>query len=80
VVATGRTHSVRELCEVAFGYLNLEWQRYVVSDPKFIRPAEVDLLVGDAGKAHAKLGWEPRYTFEDLVRMMVDADLKALQP
>ena len=79
VVATGRTHSVRELCEVAFGYLNLEWQRYVVSDPKFIRPAEVDLLVGDAGKAHAKLGWEPRYTFEDLVRMMVDADLKALQ-
>lgn len=80
VVATGRTHSVRELCEVAFGYLNLDWQRYVVSDPKFIRPAEVDLLVGDAGKAHAKLGWEPRYTFEDLVRMMVDADLKALQP
>jgi len=79
VVATGRTHSVRELCEVAFGYLNLDWQRYVVSDPKFIRPAEVDLLVGDAGKAHAKLGWEPRYTFEDLIRMMVDADLKALQ-
>lgn len=79
VVATGRTYSVRELCEVAFGCLNLDWQRYVISDPKFIRPAEVDLLVGDAGKAHAKLGWEPSYTFEDLVRAMVDADLKALQ-
>jgi GDPmannose 4,6-dehydratase len=79
VVATGRTHSVRELCEVAFGYLNLDWQEYVVSDPKFIRPAEVDLLVGDASKAHATLGWEPGYTFEDLVKMMVDADMKALQ-
>jgi GDPmannose 4,6-dehydratase len=79
VVATGRTYSVRELCEVAFGYLKLDWQRYVISDPKFIRPAEVDLLVGDAGKAHARLGWEPSYTFEDLVHLMVDADLKALQ-
>jgi GDPmannose 4,6-dehydratase len=78
VVATGRTHSVRELCEVAFGCLDLDWQKYVVSDPRFIRPAEVDLLVGDAGKAHARLGWEPSYTFEDLVKLMVDADMKAL--
>jgi GDPmannose 4,6-dehydratase len=79
VVATGRTYSVRDLCEAAFGYLNLDWHNYVVTDPKFIRPAEVDLLVGDASKAHAKLNWEPSYTFEDLIHMMVDADLKALQ-
>jgi len=79
VIATGRTHSVRELCEVAFGYLGLDWQKYVVSDPQFMRPAEVDLLVGDASKAHAKLGWEPTYTFEQLIQMMVDADMQALQ-
>jgi len=79
VVATGRTHSVRDLCEAAFGHLNLDWRDYVASDPKFIRPAEVDLLVGDAGKAHAKLGWEPNYAFEDLIHLMVDADLKAVQ-
>ena len=79
VVATGHTHSVRELCEVAFGYLDLDWRKYVVSDPKFLRPAEVDLLVGDAGKAHANLGWEPTHTFENLIQTMVDADLKALQ-
>jgi GDPmannose 4,6-dehydratase len=79
VVATGRTHSVQELCEVAFGYLGLDWREYVISDPKFMRPAEVDLLVGDASKAHARLGWEPACTFEDLIKMMVDADMKALQ-
>ncbi|PWH20802.1 MAG: GDP-mannose 4,6-dehydratase [Ardenticatenia bacterium] len=79
VIATGRTHSVRELCEIAFGYLGLDWQKYVVSDPQFMRPAEVDLLVGDASKAHAKLGWEPTYTFEQLIKMMVDADMQALQ-
>lgn len=79
VIATGRTHSVRELCEVAFGYLDLDWQKYVISDPQFMRPAEVDLLVGDASKAHAKLGWEPTYTFEQLIKMMVDADMQALQ-
>jgi len=79
VIATGRTHSVRELCEIAFGYLDLDWQKYVVSDPQFMRPAEVDLLVGDASKAHAKLGWEPTYTFEQLIKMMVDADMQALQ-
>ncbi|MGQ9501871.1 MAG: GDP-mannose 4,6-dehydratase [Anaerolineae bacterium] len=79
VIATGRTHSVRDLCEIAFGYLGLDWQKYVVSDPQFMRPAEVDLLVGDASKAHAKLGWEPTYTFEQLIQMMVDADMQALQ-
>jgi GDPmannose 4,6-dehydratase len=79
VIATGRTHSVRELCEAAFGYLGLDWQQHVVSDPKYFRPAEVDLLVGDASKAHAKLGWEPSVDFEGLVRLMVDADLKALK-
>jgi GDPmannose 4,6-dehydratase len=79
VIATGRTHSVRELCEVTFDYLGLDWRKYVVSDPKYFRPAEVDLLVGDASKAHAKLGWEPSVDFEGLVRLMVDADMKALK-
>jgi GDPmannose 4,6-dehydratase len=79
VIATGQTHSVQRLCEVAFGHLGLDWRKYVVSDPKFIRPAEVDMLVGDASKAHARLGWEPSVTFEDLIQMMVDADMKALQ-
>src|SRR5512136_135680 len=79
VIATGQTYSVRELCEVAFGCLGLDWREYVVSDPKYFRPAEVDLLVGDASKAHAKLGWEPSVDFEALVRLMVDADMKALK-
>ncbi len=79
VLATGETHSVRELCEVAFGHLGLDWQEYVVVDPKHYRPAEVDLLVGDASKARRVLGWEPCVHFDQLVRMMVDADLEALQ-
>jgi GDPmannose 4,6-dehydratase len=79
VVATGLTHSVQELCEVAFGYLDLDWRKYVVSDPQFFRPAEVDLLVGDPSKAHTKLGWEPSISFEKLIRLMVDADMQALQ-
>ena len=79
VVATGQTHSVQELCEQAFGYLGLNWQDHVVVDPKFLRPAEVDLLVGDASKAHRKLGWEPTVSFEGLIRMMVDADMAALK-
>ncbi len=79
VIATGETHSVQELCEVAFGYLDLDWRKYVVCDPEFFRPAEVDLLVGDASKAHARLGWEPSMSFEELIRLMVDADMKALQ-
>jgi GDPmannose 4,6-dehydratase len=78
VLATGETHSVRELCEVAFGYLGLNWEDYVVVDPKYYRPAEVDLLIGDASKAGRVLGWEPQVNFEQLVRMMVDADLQAL--
>jgi GDPmannose 4,6-dehydratase len=76
VVGTGHTCSVRDLCRTAFGYVDLDYKQYVIQDPKFIRPAEVDLLVGDAGKAHSKLGWEPRVTFEQLVHMMVDADLE----
>ena len=79
VVGTGSTHSVRELCEVAFGYLGLDWRDHVVVDPKFLRPADVDFLVGDATKARTKLGWEPTVTFEELIQMMVDADLEALK-
>jgi len=79
VIATGQTHSVQELCEVAFDHLGLKWRQYVVSDPQFFRPAEVDLLVGDASKAHARLSWEPSVDFEQLVQLMVDADIHALQ-
>jgi GDPmannose 4,6-dehydratase len=79
VIATGETHSVRELCQEAFGYLGLDWERYVVSDPRFYRPAEVDLLVGDASKARRILGWKPTVSFRELIQMMVEADLKALQ-
>jgi GDPmannose 4,6-dehydratase len=79
VVATGETHSVRELCQAAFGHVGLDWQDYVVQDQRFMRPAEVDLLVGDASKAGDVLGWEPTVTFRGLVEMMVDADLEALQ-
>jgi GDPmannose 4,6-dehydratase len=79
VVGTGETHSVQELCRVAFDCLDLDWQKYVVQDPKFYRPAEVDLLVSDSSKARRVLGWEPRVSFEELIHMMVDADLKALK-
>ncbi len=79
VIATGETHSVRELCEIAFGYLGLDYRDYVVQDPRYFRPAEVDLLVGDASKAHQKLGWRPTVSFEELVKIMVDADLENLQ-
>jgi len=79
VVATGQTHSVRRLCEVAFSYLGLNYENYVIIDEKFCRPAEVDLLIGDPRKAHAKLGWEPSVTFEELIAMMVDADMAALR-
>ncbi|MCD6289090.1 MAG: GDP-mannose 4,6-dehydratase [Anaerolineae bacterium] len=79
VIATGETHSVKELCQEAFGYLDLDWEKYVVSDPRFYRPAEVDLLVGDASKARRVLGWEPTVSFRELVRMMVDADMEMLQ-
>lgn len=79
VVATGETHSVQEFVEETFGYLDLDWRQYVVQDPKFYRPAEVDLLVGDPSKAGRVLGWEPNVDFRGLVRLMVDADMKALQ-
>ena len=78
VVATGETHSVREFCAAAFGVLGLDWEQFVVADPAFTRPAEVDLLLGDAAKARAALGWEPAVSFEELVRLMADADLARL--
>jgi GDPmannose 4,6-dehydratase len=79
VVATGETHSVEELVEVAFSHAGLDWHDYVVKDPRFVRPAEVDLLIGDPGKAKRELGWEPEVSFEELIRMMVDADLERHQ-
>ena len=79
VIATGELHSVRELCEVAFTYLGLDYRNYVVQDPKYYRAAEVDMLVGDATKARKVLGWKPTVTFEALIRMMVDADLENLR-
>ena len=79
VIATGRTHSVRRLCEIAFGCVGLDWRDYVVVDPALIRPAEVDLLVGDASKARAVLGWEPTVSFEEMIERMVDADLRFLR-
>jgi GDPmannose 4,6-dehydratase len=78
VVATGETHPVRELCQIAFDQVGLNWEDHVVVDEQFLRPAEVDLLIGDPSKARAKLGWKPEVGFEELVRMMVDADLAAL--
>jgi len=78
VVSTGETHSVREFLEEAFSYVNLKWEDYVEIDPRYFRPAEVDLLLGDSSKAKQKLGWEPKVTFKDLVELMVDADLEAL--
>ena len=76
VVATGETHSVREFVEEVFGYLSLDWEAVVDYDARYERPAEVDMLVGDASKAKAQLGWEPKVKFKDLVRIMVDADLE----
>lgn len=79
VVATGQTHSVERLLEVAFGSVDLDWKQYAVQDPKFYRPAEVDLLVGNPAKAHAKLGWEPAVSFEELIEMMVKSDLELVK-
>ncbi|HMP77456.1 MAG TPA: GDP-mannose 4,6-dehydratase [Kiritimatiellia bacterium] len=75
VIATGESHSVRELLEVAFAHVGLNWKDYVVIDPKFLRPAEVDFLMGDPAKAMKKLGWKPEVTFEGLIKMMVDSDM-----
>ena len=79
VVGTGSTHSVQEFCEVAFSYVGLDWHDYVVQDPRFMRPAEVDLLVADPSKAKRVLNWEPSVSFETLIKLMIDADLKRLQ-
>ncbi len=79
VIGTGRTHSVREFCEVAFSYVGLNYADYVVQDPRFYRPAEVDLLVSDPSYARDELGWQPSVDFESLVKMMVDSDLVALE-
>jgi GDPmannose 4,6-dehydratase len=79
VIATGETHSVRDLVETAFTFVDLDWQEFVVQDPRFMRPAEVDLLIGDPARAQAELGWEPEVSFASLVRMMVDADLKRVE-
>jgi GDPmannose 4,6-dehydratase len=79
VIATGETHSIREMCEEAFGYLDLDWQEYVKQDPRFMRPAEVDLLVGDYSKASRALGWVPKVSFRQLVQMMVDSDSELLK-
>jgi GDPmannose 4,6-dehydratase len=78
VIGTGTTHSVRDLVQAAFGHVGLDWEKYVVVDPRFIRPAEVDLLQADPSKARAELGWEPKVSFEELVAMMVEADLARL--
>jgi GDPmannose 4,6-dehydratase len=75
VVATGETHSVQELVELAFAHAGLDWRRHVVIDPSLLRPAEVDVLLGDATKARHRLGWAPKLGFVDLIRLMVDADL-----
>ena len=79
VVSTNETHSVREFCELAFDRLGLNWENYVVQDERFFRPAEVDLLVGDSSHARSKLGWKPKTSFEELVNMMVDADLALIE-
>jgi len=79
VLATGETHSVREFVELAFEYAGLDWKKHVEIDPRYFRPAEVDLLLGDATKARTKLGWQPKVTFQELVRMMVDADIELVR-
>jgi GDPmannose 4,6-dehydratase len=79
VLATGEMHSVREMLEIAFSSLELDWQQYVEIDPRYFRPAEVDLLLGDPTKAYEKLGWRPRVGFEELIRMMVEADVELVK-
>ena len=79
VVATGETHSIREFLDLAFAHAGLSWEKYVEIDPRYYRPAEVDLLMGDARKARRQLGWEPKTKFADLVKLMVDADVKLLK-
>jgi GDPmannose 4,6-dehydratase len=78
VIATGETHTVKRLVEVAFNHAGLPWEKYVKLDPKFLRPAEVDLLIGDPSKAQQKLGWKPKVSFEQMIQMMVDSDIERL--
>jgi GDPmannose 4,6-dehydratase len=80
VVATGEAYSVRQLCEEAFSYVGLDWQKYVEIDPAYFRPTEVEYLLGDPSKARAAFGWKPKTTFQQLIRMMVDADCASLEP
>jgi GDPmannose 4,6-dehydratase len=77
VIGTGETHTVQEFLEEVFAYVNLDWQEYVEIDPRYFRPTEVDVLLADASKARKKLGWEPKVTFKELVKIMVDADMEA---
>ena len=79
VVATGRTTTVRDMCRIAFEHVGLDYGKYVVVDPKFYRPAEVDVLLGNPAKAKAKLGWEAKTSLEQLITMMVDADLERVK-
>jgi GDPmannose 4,6-dehydratase len=79
VIATNETHTVREFCEIAFDHVGLDWKEHVFVDPAFVRPAEVDVLIGDSSKAKRKLGWEPKVQFKQLVELMVDADLERLK-
>jgi GDPmannose 4,6-dehydratase len=79
VIATGEPHSVREFCETAFGYLGLDYRNHVVKDKRYCPPTEVELLVGDASKARAAFGWQPRTNFAELVKMMVEADVELLK-
>lgn len=78
VIATGETHSVREFLDEAFGLVGLDWKKYVEIDPRYYRPAEVDLLLGDPTKAKEKLGWKPKTTFKELVRIMLEYDLNSV--
>lgn len=79
VVGTGKTHSIQDLCEAAFSHVGLNWHDYVYQDPRFMRPADVDLLISDPSKAAKVLGWKPKYSFADLIKMMVDADMATLK-
>ena len=79
VIGTGETHSIREFCEAAFSHVGLKWEDYVVQDERFMRPAEVDLLLSDPSKAKEKLGWQPKVNFEELVKMMVDSEMERLE-
>ena len=78
VIATNETHSIKEFLDLAFTYVNLDWQKYVEFDERYLRPAEVELLIGDSTKARQQLNWEPSVTFQELVHLMVDADMKPL--